>query len=72
MMMTKEQKEHKIKLIYLIIIVNVEYARRKPFNNIYEIISFVYEQVFWARELARIVKSKTFKSGMYEIQDKRQ
>lgn len=71
-MMTKEQKEHKIKLIYLIIIVNVEYARRKPFNNIYEIISFAYEQLFWAIELTKVARSKTFKSGMYEIQDKRQ
>lgn len=57
--MTKEEKEHKIKLIYLIIIVNAEFARRKHFNDIYETIKFACEQVFWATELKRILTQKT-------------
>lgn len=62
-MMTKEQKEHKIKLIYLILIVNAEYARRKPFKNIWETISFAMEQVKWGLELRRVVTQKTFEDG---------
>jgi hypothetical protein len=61
--MTKEQKEHKIKLIYLIMIVNLEYARRKPFKNMWETIAFAYEQVWWAKELIRVKTQKTFESG---------
>lgn len=62
-MLTKKQKEHKIKLIYLIIMVNAEYARRKPFKTIWETITFAMEQVFWVKELSRIARQKTFRNG---------
>ena len=55
-MMTKEQKERKIKLIYLIILVNTEYAKRKPFKNVWETIAFATEQVMWAVELKKVAK----------------
>lgn len=61
--MTKKQKEHKIKLIYLIIIVQTEYARRKPFKDVWEAIAFATEMVFWAKELRKVVTQRTFKSG---------
>jgi hypothetical protein len=61
--MTKKQKEHKIKLIHLIIIVNTEYAKRKPFKNMWETISFAFDQVWWAMELKRVATQKTFESG---------
>jgi len=53
-MMTKKQKEHSIKLIYLIILVNTEYARRKPFKDVWETIAFATEQVMWAVELKKV------------------
>jgi len=62
-MMTKKQKEHKMKLIYLIMIVNTEYAKRKPFKDIWETIAFGYEMVWWAMELKRVAQQKTFESG---------
>lgn len=62
-MMTKKQKEHKVKLIYLIMIVNAEYAKRKPFKDVWETISFGYEQVWWAMELKRVATQKTFENG---------
>jgi len=52
--MTKKQKEHRIKLIYLIILVNTEYARRKPFKDVWETIAFATEQVMWAVELKKL------------------
>ena len=54
-MMTKKQKEYRIKLIYLIILVNTEYARRKPFNDVWETIAFATEQLMWAVELKKLL-----------------
>lgn len=65
--MTKKQKEQKMKLIYLIIIVNTEYAKRKPFKNMWETIAFAYEQVLWAMEFKKVATQKTFESGGLEI-----
>lgn len=62
-MITKKQKEHKLKLIYLIMIVNTEYARRKPFKNVWEAIAFGCEQVMWINELRTVMAQRTFKSG---------
>jgi hypothetical protein len=62
-MMTKKQKEHKLKLIYLIMIVNTEYAKRKPFKNVWETIAFATEQVMWAKELQKVATQRTFESG---------
>lgn len=62
-MMTKKQKEHKMKLIYLIILVNTEYAKRKPFKDVWETIAFATEQVMWAKELQKVATQKTFESG---------
>jgi hypothetical protein len=61
--MTKKQKEHRIKLIYLIILVNTEYARRKPFKDAWETIAFATEQVMWAVELKKVATQRTFESG---------
>ena len=61
--MTLEEKQRKIKLISLIIIVQTEYAKRKPFKNHFETIAFAYEMVFWARELHRVSKTIPFKKG---------
>jgi hypothetical protein len=61
--MTKKQKEHKMKIIYLIMIVNTEYAKRKPFKDMWETIAFAYEQVWWAIELKRVATQKTFENG---------
>ncbi len=61
--MTKKQKEHKMKLIYLIILVNTEYAKRKPFKDVWETIAFATEQVMWAKELQKVATQKTFESG---------
>jgi len=61
--MTKKEREHKIKLIGLILIVNAEYAKRKPFNHFLEIIEFTTEQVFWFTELNKLIQQKTFKKG---------
>ena len=61
--MTKKQKEHKLKLIYLIILVNTEYAKRKPFKDVWETIAFATEQVMWAKELQKVATQRTFESG---------
>lgn len=61
--MTKKEKEHKLKLIYLIILVNTEYAKRKPFKDVWEIIAFATEQVMWAVELKKVATQKTFENG---------
>ena len=66
-MMTKKQKEHKMKLIYLIMIVNTEYAKRKPFKNMWETIAFAKEQVMWAVELKKVATQRTFESGSLAI-----
>tara|TARA_R110002020_G_scaffold455911_2_gene672167 strand:+ start:423 stop:686 length:264 start_codon:yes stop_codon:yes gene_type:complete len=65
-MISKKQKKHKIKLIYLIIIVNTEYAKRKPFKNMWETIEFAYEQVWWAMELKKVATQKTFEKGVLD------
>lgn len=57
--MTKKQKEYKMKLIYLIIIVNTEYAKRKPFKDMWETIAFAYDQVYWGMELKIVATQKT-------------
>ena len=62
-MISKKQKEHKLKLIYLILIVNTEYAKRKPFKNIWETIAFAHEQVWWSMELIKVARQKTFEKG---------
>lgn len=62
--MTKKQKEHKMKLISLIMIVNTEYAKRQPFKDIWETIAFANEQVWWAMELKRVTTQKTFESDL--------
>ena len=64
--MTKQEKERKIKLIYLILLVNAEYARRKPFKNAFEIINFVTENVFWLKELKIIQSIVTFEKCCVE------
>lgn len=48
-------------------IVNTEYAKRKPFKDIWETIAFAYEQVWWAMELKRVATQKTFESGCLAI-----
>jgi hypothetical protein len=52
-----------MKIIYLIMIVNTEYAKRKPFKDMWETIAFAYEQVWWAIELKRVATQKTFENG---------
>lgn len=44
-------------------IVNTEYAKRKPFKDMWETIAFAYEQVWWAIELKRVATQKTFENG---------
>lgn len=61
--MTKEQKERKLKLILLIIMVNTEYARRKPFTNVWETIAFALDNVWWAMEYKRVKSQPTFEKG---------
>lgn len=61
--MTLAEKEQKIKLIYLIIIVQTEYAKRKPFKDVWETIAFGYEVVWWAKELQRIKRIIPFEKG---------
>lgn len=65
--MTKEQKEYKIKLIYLIMVVNNEYAKRQPFKDMWEIITFAYDQVWWAMELKKVASQKTYEGGCFTI-----
>lgn len=62
-MITKSEKERKVKLIMLIIIVSLEYARRKPFKTPKETIDFATEQCLWVVELARVMRQKTFEVG---------
>ena len=66
-MLTKKQKEHKIKLICLIMIVNAEYARRKPFKNAWKAIEFVHEQITWKWELKKVKAQRTAESGGVEF-----
>ena len=66
-MMTKKQKEHKIKLILLIILVSTEYARRQPWKNHWEVLTFSMEQIYWAHELIKIKSQKTFSIDAVEI-----
>jgi hypothetical protein len=68
-MMTKKQKEHKMKLIYLIMIVNTEYAKRKPFKDLWGTIAFATEQVMWALELKKVATQKTFENAGLAIVD---
>ena len=71
--MTQERKDHKIKLIQLIIMVNTEYARRKPFKNIFETLAFATEQVMWAVELRKVSTQKTFENdGLTVIGENKQ
>ena len=61
--MTKAEKERKIKLIYLIILVNTEKAKRNAFKNVWETIDFATEQLMWAVELKKVATQRTFESG---------
>jgi len=56
--MTANEKNRKVKLICLILIVNSEYARRKPFKHITEIIQFAAEQAKWINELQIILSQQ--------------
>ncbi|WP_438423119.1 hypothetical protein [Aquimarina macrocephali] len=61
--MTKAEKQHKLKLISLIILVNTEYARRKPFKDIWKTLAFAHEQVWWARQAVMLSYTPTFEKG---------
>lgn len=60
--MTTKEKQHKIKLILLIILVLTEKARRHT-KTIHDVINITYEGVFWAKELKRVSRIPTFESG---------
>lgn len=62
-MITKKEKERKLKLILLIVMVNNEYARRKPFKNVWEHIAFVMEQVMWGKEFIKVSRYLPFEKG---------
>lgn len=64
--MTKEQKERKIKIIHLILIVKHEYVRRNPFFNTQEMLNFSFDIVFWKNELEILKSQKTFEKGSIE------
>ena len=66
-MITKKQKDNKIKLILLIILVSTEYARRQPWKNKWEVLTFSIEQIYWAHELIKIKSQKTFSIDAVEI-----
>ena len=57
--MTLKEKEHKIKLIRLIILVDTEYVRRHVFKDVGEMILFVYGMVPWVEELKKLITQKT-------------
>ena len=67
--MTIKEKERKIKLILLILLVNTEYARRQPFKNIFELIEFAIEQLKWLQKFRMVLHQKTgvFISGSEQL-----
>lgn len=57
--MTLQEKEYKIKLIGLILIVHAEYGRRKIFKDVWETISYCMEAVKWSKELHKVSTQRT-------------
>lgn len=61
-MIAQAEKERKIKLICLILIVHAEYGRRQPFENYWDAIIYAMETVKWSKELARVSRQRTIES----------
>ena len=61
--MTLSEKQRKMKIVCLIILVNCERYRKGAFKGIDGAISFACEQVFWARELRILAAHKPFEKG---------
>lgn len=61
-MITQAEKERKIKLIGLILIVHAEYGRRQPFENYWDAIIYAMATVKWSKELARVSRQRTIES----------
>lgn len=61
--MTLQQKEHKIKLLTLMLILQYELAKRNEFKSFAEMINSTCEAIFWVNELKKIKSIPTFESG---------
>ena len=61
--MTKQEKERKIKLLTLILLVENERFKKTNFDNHFKTIAFALEYMKWVVELAKVSKQKTFESG---------
>lgn len=59
--MTSTEKEHKIKLITLILIVEREKLRKQTFDHHWDYISFALEYVKWALELKNVIQTPVLK-----------
>lgn len=61
-MITKAEKQYKIKLIGLILILHAEYGRRNPFKDVWQAISYGMESVKWVKELQKVSAQRTIES----------
>jgi len=59
--MTIEEKQHKIKLIYLILIVEIECFRRVKDKKPIDLIDFAVNHIQWMKELHRVNRIIPFK-----------
>ena len=61
--MTKQEKERKIKLLTLILLVENERFKKTNFDNHFKTIAFALEYMKWLVELAKVSRQKIFESG---------
>lgn len=57
--MTKEEKEHKVKLLLLIILLNIEVTRRTKLKNPFELIFKITDNLHWVLELKKVLSTPT-------------
>ena len=58
--MTVAQKERKLKIIMLILIVNTEILKRRKFNNPFEILVVAMDSLNWILEYRRLKNTPTY------------
>ena len=64
--MTNEQKQYKLKLIILIMLVEMERFRKTKFNNPSEQLAFSFGFAWWAIEYARVKSIPMFRMGGHD------
>ena len=61
--MTHQEKQHKLKLIKLIMLVETERFKKSKFNSPFGIIAWAYDFMWWAMEYRKVSNIATFEKG---------